>query len=156
MLFFVAPNDVMHGGPAVTAEAIDQLFGNDVPEEIKTFGRNGIMFIGEKGRIFVNRGGVYGAAAEALNEDPLPSDAWRVRPSTSHMGDFFECVKTREEPVSPVRLQHRTVTTCHLTNISLRLGRPIRWDPQTEQILGDEEANGWQKRQQRKPYVIEA
>ncbi len=155
LLFFVAPNNIMHNGPAVTPEAIDRLFGADVPEEIKTFERNGIMFLGEKGRVFVNRGGVYGTAAEALAEDPLPPDAWRVRPSTNHMGNFFECVKTREEPVSSVRLQHRTITICHLTNLSLRLGRPIRWDPETEQIVGDSEANGRLRREQRKPYVVE-
>ncbi len=156
LLFFVAPNDVMRGGPPVGQEAIDRLFGNDVPEEIRSFARNGIMFVGEKGRVFVNRGGVYGKPAEELAENPLPPDAWRVRPSANHMGNFFECVKTREEPVSSVRLQHRTITVCHLTNISLRLGRPIRWNPETEQIVGDAEADGWLRREQRKPYVVEA
>ena len=102
-----------------------------MPEEIKTFNRNGIMFIGDKGRVFVNRGGVYGKPVEELKENPLPDDAWRVRPSSDHMGNFFDCVKTREEPVSPVRIQHRTITACHLTNISLRLGRKLTWDPET-------------------------
>jgi myo-inositol 2-dehydrogenase / D-chiro-inositol 1-dehydrogenase len=156
LLFFVAPNDVLRGGPPVAQEAIDRLFGDDALQEIKTFARNGTMFIGEKGRVFVNRGGVYGKAAEELAENPLPSDAWRVQPSANHMGNFFECVKTREEPVSSVRIQHRTITVCHLTNISLRLGRPIRWDAETEQIVGDPEADGWLRREQRKPYVVEA
>ena len=70
------------------------------------------------------------------------------------MANFFECVKSREEPVSPVRIQHRTITACHLTNISLRLGRKLTWDPKSEEIVGDEEARSWQSREQRKPYVI--
>jgi len=156
LLFFVAPNAVMRGGPPVAQEAIDRLFGNDVPEEIKTFDRNGIMFIGEKGRVMVNRGGLYGKPADALKEDPLPPDAWRVRPSADHMANFFECVRTREEPVAPVRIEHRTITVCHLTNISLRLGRKVHWDANTEQIVGDDEANSWLKREQRKPYTIDA
>ncbi len=161
LLYFAALNDRRFYGTVekheeTTPEQIEWLFGRDVPEEIKTFGRNGIMFIGEKGRIFVNRGGVYGKAAEELQKNPLPPDAWRVRPSSDHMADFFQCVRERKEPVSPVRIQHRTVTACHLTNISLRLERPIRWDPAKEQIVGDEEANRMLSRPQREPYVIRA
>jgi hypothetical protein len=57
------------------------------------------------------------------------------------MGNFFDCVKNRKEPTSPVRIQHRTITACHLTNISLRRGRQLKWNPQTEQIASDDEAN---------------
>jgi hypothetical protein len=70
------------------------------------------------------------------------------------MEDFFDCVKTRREPVSDVFSHHRAMTTCHLANICIRLGRPIKWDPEKEQIVGDDEANGWQKREQRKGYEI--
>ena len=119
-------------------------------------GRNGIMFIGDKGRVFVNRGGVYGKPVEELAENPLPDDAWRVRPSDNHMGNFFQCVKTREKPVSPVEIQHRTITACHLANLAVRLQRKLTWDPESQEIIGDDEANGWQKREQRHPYVVEA
>ena len=91
---------------------------------------------------------------DELKEHPLPADAWRVRPSSDHMADFFQCVKSRREPVSPVWIQHRTITACHLTNISLRLGRKLAWDPRAERILGDDEANARLRREQRKPYAI--
>jgi predicted dehydrogenase len=161
LLYFASLNERQRFGQVgehteTTPEQIDWLFGKDVPEEIKSYDRNGIMFIGDKGRVFVNRGGLYGNAAEELKENPLPDDGWRVHPSDNHMANFFQCVKTREEPVSPVRIQQRTVTVCHLTNISLRLGRKLTWDPQDEQIVGDEEANGWLKRKQRAPYTIQA
>jgi hypothetical protein len=112
------------------------------------------MFIGGKGRVFVNRGGAYGQPVEELADDPLPDDARRVRPSDNHMGNFFECVKGRQTPVSPAWIQHRTITACYLTNISLRLGRPLWWDPHAEQIVGDDEANAWQTRAQRAPYLV--
>jgi predicted dehydrogenase len=151
LLYFSALNDRRLygevGSHQVTSpEKIEWLFGQDVPEEIKTFDRNGIMFIGDRGRLFVNRGGLYGAPVEALPEDPLPGDAWQVRPSDDHMANFFQCVKSRQEPVSPVRIQHRTVTACHLTNISVRLGRKITWDPEREQIVGDDQARAMQSR----------
>jgi hypothetical protein len=70
------------------------------------------------------------------------------------MGNFFQCLKTREKPVSPVEIQHRTITACHLANLAVRLKRKLTWDPVTEQIVGDDEANAWQKREQRAGYVI--
>jgi len=132
---------------------IDWLFGDDVPEEVKTYDRNGTLFIGERGRVFVNRGGVFGKAVEQLQENPFPANAWRVRPSLDHMKNFFDCIRSREQPVSPVDIQHRTITACHLTNISIRLGgRPLKWDPVKEEIVGDNEAKAMQSRVQRKPY----
>ncbi len=118
--------------------------------------RNGILFVGDKGRVFVNRGGAYGKPVEELADNPLPSNAWRVRASDNHMANFFHCLKTREKPVSPVEIQHRTISACHLANLAVRLGRKLTWDPAAQQIIGDEEANGWQQRPQRKPYVLEA
>ena len=48
------------------------------------------------------------------------------------------------------------MTTAHLANIAIRLCRKLTWDAQKEQILGDEEANKWLKREQRKGYEIVA
>jgi myo-inositol 2-dehydrogenase / D-chiro-inositol 1-dehydrogenase len=133
-------------------EKLDWLFGRDAPEQIKRYNRDGIMFLGERGNVFVNRGGVYGRAVDQLKENPLPADAWRVYPNTDHMANFFDCVKTRKQPCTPVALEHRTITACHLTNLSIRLKRKLAWNPETEQIVGDEEANAWLHREQRKPY----
>jgi predicted dehydrogenase len=133
---------------------IDALFGKDAPGEVKTFDRHGVMFIGEQGRMFVNVQGAYGKPIEELAENPLPADAWRAEPSSDHMQNFIQCVKLRTRPVAPVDVQHRTVTACHLTNISLRLGRKIHWDPVREQITGDPEAAAMQSRRQREPYTL--
>ncbi len=158
ILYFSSLNDrQLYGGIAqqheeMTPEKIYTLFGDNCPDEIKSFDRNGVMFIGDQGRVFVNRGGVYGKAAEELKDNPLPDGAWRAPPSNDHMGNFFDCVKSRLEPVSPVRIQHRTISVCHLTNISLRLGRRLAWEPVAQQIVGDVEANALQSREQRAGY----
>ena len=93
------PEDFVKTSP----EQLDWLFGKDVPEEIKTYNRNGSLFIGEKGKVFVNRSGLHGKAVEELKENPLPADAWRAYPSTDHMANFFDCVKTRKQPCAPCR-----------------------------------------------------
>ena len=70
----------------------------------------------------------------------------------SHMGNFIECVRDRAMPVSDVFSHHRNLTTCHLANIAIRLGRNLTWDPVKEEIVGDDEANAMQRREQRSGY----
>ncbi|MDR0869210.1 MAG: Gfo/Idh/MocA family oxidoreductase [Planctomycetaceae bacterium] len=157
---------VKEGKPSeFTAERFDYLFGKDCPDEVKETDRDGLMFIGEKGRIFVNRGGCYGKAVDELKDNPLPENAWHtafrvpgirdIGDSTGrHIHNFFDTVRSREQPAASVDIEQRAVTLCHLTNISIRTGRKIQWNPETEQITGDDEANVMQKRKQREPYTI--
>ena len=72
------------------------------------------------------------------------------------MGNFIAAVKDRSATISDVASHHRAITTCHLANIAMRLGRKLTWDPAAEQIVGDDEANAWQKRAQRKGFEVEA
>ena len=99
-----------------------------------------------------------GKPFEDLEDKPLPENAitevYGGKQPTSHMGNFIECVKTRESPISDVHTHHRALTTCHLSNIAIRLGRTLKWDSKTEQIVGDDDANGWQSRKQREGYEI--
>ena len=149
-----------------TSEQIDFLFGPDCPEEVKASNRNGIMFVGETGRIFVNRSGAYGKPVEELKDNPLPENAWRasnrigpeerrVDSTEYHVKNFFDCVRFRKQPVATIDIEHRSITACHLTNLSIRLGgRKLQWDPEKEEILGDSEAKAMQSRDQREPYTI--
>ena len=144
-------------------------YANGVVMTVADNGRNGVMFTGTDGRIFVNRGTVSGKPVEDLEQDPLPREEFKLyahdnldRPErmgkldsiVNHMGNFFDCIKTREEPISDVVSQHQSVTTCHIGNISMRLGRPLQWDPEAETFIGDDEANQWLCREQRKGYEI--
>ena len=70
------------------------------------------------------------------------------------MKNFFDCIQDRTQPISDVDTHHRSMTTCHLANIAIRLGRELKWDPKTEQIVGDSDAQKWQAREQRKGYEI--
>ena len=138
-----------------SSEKLAKLFGDDIPDGLSTYYRDGILFIGDKGRVFVNRGGVFGRPVERLAEEPWASSDWRAIPSDDHMKNFFECVRTRSTPVAPVEIEHRSVSACHLTNISIRLGgRKLQWDPDKEEFVGDPEANAMLSREQRKPYTI--
>ena len=69
-----------------------------------------------------------------------------------HVRNFLDCVKSRERPIADVEQGHQVTTACHLANISLRTGRKIRWNPETEEIVGDPETSKWLERPYRKPW----
>jgi predicted dehydrogenase len=140
---------------------IECLFPNGVKMTIRHDTDNGILFTGTEGRFFVSRSKITGKPVEDLKDKPLPDDAIAKvyggkapAGGNAHMANFIECVKSRKEPISDVYTHHRALTTCHLSNIAIRLGRELKWDPQTEQIVGDDDANAWQRREQRKGFEI--
>jgi len=69
-----------------------------------------------------------------------------------HCRNFIDCIKSRQRPISDVEDEHHVNTACHLANISLRLGRKVRYDSEKEEIVGDREANAMLERPYRKPW----
>lgn len=144
-------------------------YADGVTLEVLDHGRNGVLFEGDGGRIFVNRGTLAGTPVDDLTKNPLPREKFTLyehdnlsRPErmgkldaiTNHMGNFFDCIETRNTPLSDVRSQHRSVSVCHLGNIAMRLGRKLEWDPDQEQFKDDPEANSDLKREQRAGFEI--
>ncbi|MCA9009364.1 MAG: Gfo/Idh/MocA family oxidoreductase [Planctomycetaceae bacterium] len=69
-------------------------------------------------------------------------------------GDFLHCVKTRELPFRDIEVAHRAVSVCHLGNIAYWLNRPLKWNPVTEEIIGDPEASRWLDRPRRGDWTL--
>lgn len=116
-------------------------------------GENGVKFTGTEGELFVSRGEIK-SNPEGIKDIELKSDDIHLYKSENHQGNFLECLKTRKDPICDVEIGHRSVTVCHLANIAIRLGRKIQWDPETETIVGDEEAQAWTDRPRREPYQL--
>jgi hypothetical protein len=114
---------------------------------------NGCWFHGTEGEIYVNRGAL-SSKPEEIIQKPIGADEIRLYESRNHYANFLECVKSRKLPCCDVEVGHRSVSVCHLGNISIRLGRPIRWDPASEKIIDDEEANRWLFRPMRAPWHL--
>lgn len=75
-------------------------------------------------------------------------------PADNHVREFLNCVRSRQQPRSNADASHHSITACHCANIALRLGRPVRWDPEKEEFPDDEEANRLRSRAMREPFVL--
>jgi predicted dehydrogenase len=116
---------------------------------------HGVQFEGTDGWIYVSREGKLEASNAELIGAPLPADAERLYASDDHMGNFFDCVKSRKAPVADVEIGHRSASLCHLGVIAIRLGRKLSWNPQLESFIDDDAANAMLSREMRRPYTYE-
>lgn len=144
---FTYPNGIVFN---VRSTPDDSPFGATINPEGQ---RNGIRFEGTDGWIWVNRGELKASDRELLS-NPLPDDAERLYFSNDHKGNFFDCMKSRKDPICNVETGHRSASVCHLGAISLRTGKTLEWDPEKEIFTGENAAvaNPYLKREMRKPY----
>lgn len=125
---------------------------------------NGLRFIGDEGWIFVSR------QSEPTSDPSVPRG--RLRPldasderlldpagvsvqltqSTEHHLNWLECVRSRTTPIAPAPVAHRSNTACIVSWISMKLGRPLEWDPEAERFINDAEANAMLTRPERGRY----
>jgi predicted dehydrogenase len=114
---------------------------------------SGTTFIGEKGKVHVNRG-VLKLNDESVAKPSAVVTTEKLYVSNKHHANFLDCVKSRELPICDVEIGHRSATCCHLSNIAIRLGRAIQWDPAKEEIVGDAEASKMVHRPYREPWKL--
>jgi len=117
------------------------------------FKDHGTAFFGENGWISVSRDGVY-ASTHELQRMKIKETETPVYHSISHARNFIDCIKSRKPAISPLEAAIRSDTISHISDICIRLGRPIKWDPEKEQIIGDQEATKMLDRPMRKPWNI--
>ncbi|NUQ64923.1 MAG: Gfo/Idh/MocA family oxidoreductase [Pirellulales bacterium] len=122
--------------------------------------QNELILEGEKGKIRVNRGSLTGKPVEEMSDadkkwlDEEVVKVYKGKQPGSHMGNFFECVKDRTQPISDVFTHVNSVNSCHMANIAMLLGRKVKWDSEKYAFVGDDEANALCGRKQREPWTI--
>ncbi len=100
-----------------------------------------MRFEGDSGWLFIH---VHGAKLEADPAellDPAQAPEPSLGRTPSHRRNFLDAMRSRQQPFAHAEIGHRTATICHLNNLAMRLGRPLEWDPETEQVVDDAEAN---------------
>jgi len=115
----------------------------------------GAVFVGETGKIEINRNRLASNPPELIQGAPPPADKSEVASvAQDHIRNWVECLRTRARPVADAEVGHRATTLCHLINICRELGRKLHWDPVKEEFSGDDQANQLRSRPRRKGYEL--
>ncbi len=120
----------------------------------------GAIFVGEKGRVEIVRNDCRTDPPKMIKDLPPTEEVlkwnsgqWQAK---YHMQEWLDCMRTRKTPSADVEIGHRSISVCHLANITRELKRRVKWDPDAERCAGDAEANGMLSRQRRRGYELPA
>jgi hypothetical protein len=94
------------------------------------------------------------AEPQALFKTVIGPSEIHLAHSDNHALHFLECVRSRRETIAPAEVAHRSTTLCLLSDIAMRLGRKLRWDPDKEEFPNDPEANRFLARTMRSPWRL--
>lgn len=133
--------------------------GTPVRFERKDAPMGGAVFIGTECKMEINRNRFATNPADFVKNPPDPAvqDAqwegagWIARP---HIQNWLDCIKSRKLPNADVEIGHRSISICHLVNITRQLNRKLQWDPEKEQFVGDDEANKLVNRSRRAGFEL--
>jgi len=114
---------------------------------------NGVLFEGTTGKVEVNRGYLK-TWPDNLKDQTIGTDQIRLYESRNHFSDWLDAIRKRSKPICDIEIGASSVIVCHLGNIAYKLQRPLKWDPQREVFLGDDEANRLLSRPYRSPWVL--
>jgi predicted dehydrogenase len=142
----IPPDDAKAGRGArfLYANGVEMIHGSS----------GGVLFVGDRGKIFVNRG-KFNAEPEEVAADYTPNGLpIKLYRSANHQQDFLSCIRTRKRPICDVEVGCRSVTVCHLGNLAYWNRRHLKWDPTKELFIGDAEANTWLDNKKRAPWKL--
>jgi hypothetical protein len=120
------------------------------PKDAKT-NTVGNIFYGSNGYLAIDG---YDAYKTWLTDEVVPGPHGKA--SGDHYANFVECIRSRraQDIHSPIEEAHISTTLVHLANASYRLGRTLKFDAATEQVINDDEANALLRGTYRAPYVV--
>ncbi len=123
---------------------------------IVTSGTPSLRFEGSEGWIGNRgwRGRLQAEPASILDSVIGPNEIHLYTCKGGEQRNFLDCVKSRQACYFPPEIGQRCFTIAHIGNISMLLGRKLRWDPDTEQFVNDEQANRMLSRAMRSPWRL--
>ena len=116
----------------------------------------GAIFVGEKGKIEINRNKIASNPKELVRSPDNPGH--NKRPETTyHVENWVDCIKSRKPCNADIEIGQRSSTLCYLVNIARdvgRVGEVLKWDPVAERFTNCDEANKLLDRPRRKGYEL--
>jgi predicted dehydrogenase len=115
----------------------------------------GVRFVGSEGEMFKAYRKPIEAKPASILESKIGPDEIHLYETDSDDHCFLNCVKSREETCSPIDVAHHSTTIGYIGHISMKLGRKLRWSPEKEVFIDDDEANKLLSRPMRGPWSLE-
>jgi glucose-fructose oxidoreductase len=115
-------------------------------------GENLTVFTGDQGKVSISRAWLR-TEPPSLAAEIIGPEEVQLRRSYNHGADFLEAIRTGSSTVAPVEAAVLSDNISHLSDIAIRAGRLIRWDPTSEKIVGDESAARRSMRTVREPWT---
>ena len=141
--------DAARGNEICSKPHLSYRYANGITVKLGNANRGGGIFIGEKGKMEIFRGRLMSNPKE-MAEEVLKGD----RQNQGHVDNWLSCILSGERPISDIAIGRRSAAICHLLNIARYLGRSLKWDPEKEVFLGDDEATSMLSREPRKGYEL--
>ncbi len=113
--------------------------------------KQGVLFEGTDGWVYVRRGHIDANPKSLLDATTKP-DETHLYVSNNHKQNWLDCIKSRQPTVAPAEVAHRSCSVCLLGDIAMQLQRKLRWDPEKETFLNDQQANRMLFRPRRSPW----
>lgn len=115
--------------------------------------KQGVLFEGTEGWVSVRRGKI-DVQPKSLLTSTIGANEIQLYKSNNHKLNLLECIKSRRKTVTPVEVAHRSCTVCLLGDIAMRLGRKLKWNPDKEEFINDEQANRLISKPMRGPWKL--
>lgn len=136
-------------GVKLVLDFIADPFGDRGPKWITRLGTCPVRYVGSEGTVETGDSGELVVTPDALNSQIEQTKRVRGLDVSAHARNFFDCVKSREQPVCNPTVMRRSHVACHAAALSWILGRKLKIDPKTESFIDDDEANRLQRRPSR-------
>lgn len=115
---------------------------------------HGTAFEGTEGWVHVDRKGVRTYPENLANTSFKPEEPILYQ-SENHVGNFLDCVRSRQSTICPVEEAVQADILCHVSDIAARSQQPLIWDPIQELFIGDDQANHRLNRSMRNPWNLQ-
>jgi predicted dehydrogenase len=114
----------------------------------------GTTWHGDLGWIHVDRGGRISASDPKILDEVIGENEIHLYKSDNHWQNFVDCVRSGKPAIAPVEVAYRAISVALLGEIAMTTGQTIKWDPEKEEIIGNQRASRMLSRPYRQPWIL--
>ncbi|MCF6286607.1 MAG: gfo/Idh/MocA family oxidoreductase, partial [Candidatus Hydrogenedentes bacterium] len=132
---------------------VDCTYADGMVMNVSSKHPGGLKWIGDEGWIYVTRGKTEASDPKIL-EHVVGDDETRLYYSRNHIANFLECIRSREETITPAEVAHRSASVGHLCNAAIYSEQKVNWDPDAEVVSDNQVASDMMYPDYRKPWTL--